>query len=114
MRSLRPSIRVMLCLLCLAAASSVKADSFTYTYTGPTFDTYTGTVTAATCTPFCNITGFFTLSAPIGANENFFNVPFASPLSFSSGGLTFDPSNSTGTIFVSTDAAEPLMAGSSA
>lgn len=91
----------LLCLLmavCIAAPA--QADT-TYTYTGPAFNDFFGAV----CPPVCNITGSFTLSTPLAANDNMITLPGATPFSFSSGPYTSNLANTgPGGIMISTDA----------
>jgi hypothetical protein len=94
----------LVAVLMLCAASALQAGAV-YTYTGNTYTEFFG----ASCPPLCNISGSFTLAAPLAAN-----LPVApiTPLSFSftDGLATIDSSNSaTGpfgstNFFVGTDA----------
>lgn len=65
----------VLLLVCFACPLPASADT-TYTYTGNRFTFLLGT----TCPPECNISGSFTLAAPIGSSVT---NDFVTPLSFS-------------------------------
>ena len=78
----------------LACAPSATADEITYTYTGNQFTSFGG---SATCPTECNITGSFTLSAPIPSNFSGFFVPDS--FSFTDGLVTFTKANATSFAF---------------
>jgi hypothetical protein len=81
---------------CLAA--SAKANS-TYAYNGNPFTDFFGT---GSCPPACNISGSFTVSTPLPANESSY---FLTPISFSFGDAAFmaNPLNSSALIGVDTN-----------
>ena len=83
------------CLLMMFCAGSAKADT-TYTYTGPQFFEFG----AAVCPPTCNITGSFTLPAPLPPNASATINTFA----FRAGPYTFT-NLSNGPFAVSTNSA---------
>jgi hypothetical protein len=79
-------------VVALAAALLVSAASWAdviYTYSGHPFDEIYGTA----CPPVCGISGYFTLAAPLPANQGLTQI---APLyfSFTDGSLTIDSTNS--------------------
>jgi hypothetical protein len=56
----------------LTCALRASADEITYTYTGNQFNNFGG---GATCPLECNISGSFTISAPLGSNFDGYFVP---------------------------------------
>src|SRR5271154_1873836 len=76
-------------LLTFCMAASVKADT-TYTYTGNAFDTFFGD---STCGSLCDITGSFTVAAPLTPDANYYFTPLS--FSFTDGITTFTQSDVT-------------------
>jgi PEP-CTERM motif len=75
-------------------ALSASADEITYTYTGNQFNNFGGD---ATCPLECNISGSFTVSAPLGSNFDGYFVPDS--FSFTDGVVTITQANATSSAF---------------
>src|SRR5437016_12365885 len=78
---MRPAFALFIALLVMPVA--MRADTYTYTYTGNNFTTVTAPYTTGD-----SITGSFTLSAPLGPNYNNEVTPISQE--FSDGLVTFD------------------------
>jgi PEP-CTERM motif len=82
------AISLLLSLFVLGPAPSARADE-TYTYTGNSFTSFSGT---DACAPVCSISGSFTIATALGDN---FAPAFLTleSFSFTDGGFTFTPGN---------------------
>jgi PEP-CTERM motif len=78
----------------LTCALSASAEEITYTYTGNQFNNFGGD---ATCPLECNISGSFTISAPLGPDFDGFFVPDS--FSFTDGVVTITQANATSFAF---------------
>lgn len=78
----------------LTCALSASASEITYTYSGNQFNDFGGGVT---CPLECNISGSFTISAPLGSNFDGYFVPDS--FSFTDGVVTITQANATSSAF---------------
>jgi hypothetical protein len=91
-------------VLLAVCSQSAWADSVTYTYQGDSFTQFLGSYACSGGVGECNISGSFTVDAPLGAN---FAEQLITPVSFSftDGVNTWTNTNSTDTEFlIATDA----------
>jgi hypothetical protein len=92
-------------LLTFCMAASVKADT-TYTYTGNPFNLFDDGYTCAV--PSCGISGSFTVTSPLGDNL-FFETVTPVSFSFTDGGSEITQADSSGSIFVNTNATGAIV-----
>ncbi len=78
----------------LTCALSASAEEITYTYTGNQFNDFGG---GATCPLECNISGSFTVSAPLGPDFDAYFIPDS--FSFTDGVVTITQANATSSAF---------------
>ena len=87
-------LALLVAISALTCALSASADEITYTYTGNQFNNFGGD---ATCPLECNISGSFTVSAPLGSNFDAYFVP--NSFSFTDGVVTITQANATSSAF---------------
>lgn len=85
---------LQLALLVFAYSLSSSAEELTYNYAGNPFNTFSG---GAACPSECSISGYFTVSAPLGPNFDGYFTPDS--FSFTDGLTTVTQVNSTDSAF---------------